>query len=318
MIVEDNVVGFPAPRQRRRAVGAHRLLQPAGAAGPRAAAGVLRAIPRTTARAGRRSAPSTAGRTPTCTPSSTSSASSAGRRPLPDLEFIHESPWLNLYVYPRGGRLPALAAARRRPGTAWSSCVRRPTRRSSCPTQLAGGDGRLVYLSLGSLGSADVELMRGWSTSSRDTPHRFIVSKGPQHDEYELADNMWGEEYLPQPAILPAGRPRDHPRRQQHDHRVPPLRQADGRAAALLGPVRQRPARRRDRFGSGSPTYAFAADELRGASTGLLGDARCGRLERGGPSSARPMGEHAGLPELIEQVAIVRRPCVDFRAVHRR
>jgi UDP:flavonoid glycosyltransferase YjiC (YdhE family) len=35
------------------------------------------------------------------------------------------------------------------------------------------------------------------------TPHRFIVSKGPQADLYELADNMWGEEFLPQPAILP-------------------------------------------------------------------------------------------------------------------
>ena len=35
------------------------------------------------------------------------------------------------------------------------------------------------------------------------SPHRFIVSKGPQHDELTLADNMWGEEFLPQPAILP-------------------------------------------------------------------------------------------------------------------
>src|ERR671936_803779 len=36
-----------------------------------------------------------------------------------------------------------------------------------------------------------------------DVPHRFIVSTGPQHDQYQLAQNMWGEEFLPQPAILP-------------------------------------------------------------------------------------------------------------------
>ena len=36
-----------------------------------------------------------------------------------------------------------------------------------------------------------------------DVPHRFIVSKGPQAELYELADNMWGEEFVPQPAILP-------------------------------------------------------------------------------------------------------------------
>jgi UDP:flavonoid glycosyltransferase YjiC (YdhE family) len=35
------------------------------------------------------------------------------------------------------------------------------------------------------------------------TPHRYIVSKGPQHDQYQLAANMWGEEFLDQPAILP-------------------------------------------------------------------------------------------------------------------
>ena len=55
----------------------------------------------------------------------------------------------------------------------------------------------------------------------------------------------------------PAGRPRHHPRRQQHRHRVPPLRQADGRAAAVLGPVRQRPAHRtRPASASGSTPTA--------------------------------------------------------------
>src|SRR5690349_586927 len=36
-----------------------------------------------------------------------------------------------------------------------------------------------------------------------DTPHRYIVSKGPQHDQYELAANMWGAEFLPQTTIIP-------------------------------------------------------------------------------------------------------------------
>jgi UDP:flavonoid glycosyltransferase YjiC (YdhE family) len=35
------------------------------------------------------------------------------------------------------------------------------------------------------------------------TPQRYIVSKGPQHAEYELADNMVGEEFLPQVSVLP-------------------------------------------------------------------------------------------------------------------
>jgi UDP:flavonoid glycosyltransferase YjiC (YdhE family) len=36
-----------------------------------------------------------------------------------------------------------------------------------------------------------------------DTPHRYIVSKGPQHAEYELAPNMWGAEFVPQTNIIP-------------------------------------------------------------------------------------------------------------------
>jgi UDP:flavonoid glycosyltransferase YjiC (YdhE family) len=64
-------------------------------------------------------------------------------------------------------------------------------------------DSALIYLSLGSLGSADVSLMERLVAVLSDTPHRFIVSEGPQHDAYELAPNMWGAEFLPQTKIVP-------------------------------------------------------------------------------------------------------------------
>ena len=35
------------------------------------------------------------------------------------------------------------------------------------------------------------------------TPHLYIVSKGLLHDQFELADNMWGESHVPQTKILP-------------------------------------------------------------------------------------------------------------------
>ena len=125
-----------------------------------------------------------------------------GAPPLPELEFIHESPWLNLYALSRRGRLRALAAARADvapPGVERARHRRRvrAARRARPPAR------QLVYLSLGSLGSADVDLMERLVESLAESPHRFIVSKGPQHDLYELADNMWGAEFLPQPSILP-------------------------------------------------------------------------------------------------------------------
>jgi UDP:flavonoid glycosyltransferase YjiC (YdhE family) len=122
--------------------------------------------------------------------------------PLPSSrDYIWESPFLNLYVYPGEADY-----ARSRPlAPAWrrlDSSVRRSDETYTGHEPL-GSDGALVYLSLGSLASADVELMRRLVEVLARTPHRYIVSKGPQGDLYDLADNMVGEEFLPQPAILP-------------------------------------------------------------------------------------------------------------------
>jgi MGT family glycosyltransferase len=71
------------------------------------------------------------------------------------------------------------------------------------PYAVPAGDGRLVYLSLGSLGSADVLLMQRLIDTLAETDHRVIVSLGPQHDQLTLHDGMVGEEFLPQTTILP-------------------------------------------------------------------------------------------------------------------
>jgi MGT family glycosyltransferase len=122
-----------------------------------------------------------------------------GAPPLPELEMIHESPWLNLMLYPAELDYPR----RRRLPETWhnlETCVRATDEPWAPPAD----DGRsLVYVSLGSLGSADVPLMRDLVDRLSRTPHRYVVSKGPQHSEYDLADNMFGEEFLPQTSVLP-------------------------------------------------------------------------------------------------------------------
>jgi MGT family glycosyltransferase len=125
-----------------------------------------------------------------------------GAPPLRRNEFIHESDSLNLYVYPG-----ALDYDRSQPlAPTWhrlETCVRRVDDDAVLPDDMASGGGALLYLSLGSLGSADVDLMKRLVDMLSRTPHRVVVSKGPQHSEFELADNMWGAELLPQPALLP-------------------------------------------------------------------------------------------------------------------
>jgi MGT family glycosyltransferase len=124
-----------------------------------------------------------------------------GAPPLPDGEFIHESPYLNLYLYPPEADYPRSSPL----APTWhnlGSCVRQPETDWSPPLELAG-DGRLIYLSLGSLGSADTGLMQRFIDLLARTEHRYVVSMGPQHEALRLAANMWGAEVVPQPAVLP-------------------------------------------------------------------------------------------------------------------
>ncbi|MDQ6855986.1 MAG: glycosyl transferase [Candidatus Dormibacteraeota bacterium] len=128
----------------------------------------------------------------------------AGAPPLPELEFMHTSEHLNLYVYPE-----VIDYVERRPLDAtWrrlDSSVRQTEDPADIPADwLARPRGSaLIYLSLGSLGSADVELMRRLIDVLAETRHRYIVSTGPRHEDYELAPNMWGAEFLPQTQVLP-------------------------------------------------------------------------------------------------------------------
>ncbi|XP_017492759.1 PREDICTED: uncharacterized UDP-glucosyltransferase YjiC-like [Rhagoletis zephyria] len=63
--------------------------------------------------------------------------------------------------------------------------------------------GKYIYFSLGSMASVDVNLMRRMTGVLSKTPHKYIVSKGPRHDQFELPANMWGDQYLPQTKIIP-------------------------------------------------------------------------------------------------------------------
>lgn len=70
------------------------------------------------------------------------------------------------------------------------------------PEKLEKLPGKLIYLSMGSMGSADVPLMERLVELLQDAPHRFIISTGMLGDDYKLADNMWGEKMLPQIKVL--------------------------------------------------------------------------------------------------------------------
>jgi MGT family glycosyltransferase len=226
---------------------------------------------------------------------------------LPELEFIHESPYLNLYVFPAEvdyARSVPLAPTWHR----LECSVRETEAEWDVPQELADGPGRLLYLSLGSLGSADVDLLQRLVDIFAATPYRLIVSKGPQHELLQLADNMAGEEFLPQTKVLP---------------QVELVITHGGNNTVTESLYFGKPmvvlplfwdqydnAQRVDELGFGHrlAPYTCTADELTGAIDALLADrALAARLEA---VSARVRSEPGTVraADLIEQLATTGRP----------
>jgi UDP:flavonoid glycosyltransferase YjiC (YdhE family) len=124
-----------------------------------------------------------------------------GSPPLADLEFQHVSPHANVYVYPAEIDYP-----RSVPLAGWDrvdTSVRTTDEPFELPPELAGDDGALLYLSLGSLGSADVELMQRLLDVLGRSPHRVLVSLGPRAAELRLPANAAGSAFVPQVSLLP-------------------------------------------------------------------------------------------------------------------
>jgi MGT family glycosyltransferase len=227
-----------------------------------------------------------------------------GAPPLPGLEMIHESPWLNLTIYPAELDYP-----RSRPlGPTWHNLETsvRSTDDPWSPPGRAGG--ALVYVSLGSLGSADVALMEWLVDVLSRTPHRYVVSKGPQADAYELADNMVGAAFLPQASVLP--------------HVDGVITHGGNNTTTecmwfgkpmLVLPVfwdQHDNAQRVHETGYGLrlPTYAFDEDELRRGVQRLLTDEP---LRARAAAAGERLRDHPGTvaaAELIESVAVTGEP----------
>ncbi|MBJ7340682.1 nucleotide disphospho-sugar-binding domain-containing protein [Mycolicibacterium sp.] len=235
-----------------------------------------------------------------------------GAEPLPELEFMPRANAANLYVYP--AEADYLEA---RPlddtWTRMDSSVRETDEDYVVPAALADrpADSALIYLSLGSLGGADVELMRRLVSVLGTTRHRFIVSKGPQADQITLPDNMIGSQMLPQTKVIPQvdlvishggnntttealhfGKPLI----------VLPLfwdQYENAQRIAELG------------FGERLDTYAFADAELTDAVDRLLADTDLrARLDRIGAEIRSRDGLRVGA-DVIERVAAQHRGSVD-------
>jgi MGT family glycosyltransferase len=226
---------------------------------------------------------------------------SKGAPKLPDLEFIGEGA-ANLYVYPE-----IADYARATPiGPSWhrvESSVRQTDAPFTVPRELAGGPGALIYFSLGSLGSADIGLMRRVIDCLADTPHRYIVSKGPLHAEIDLPANMWGAEFLPQTSVLPLV-----DLVITHGGNNTTTESLHFGKPMILLPLfwdQHDNAQRIDELGLGVrlDPYRFTGEELRGAVSNLLADQSLHARLAQGASAIRSASGLTHAADIIERTA---------------
>jgi MGT family glycosyltransferase len=161
----------------------------------------------------------------------------------------------------------------------------------------------LIYLSLGSLGGADVDLMRRIVDVLSRTPHRYIVSKGPQADLIDLPDTMVGAEFLPQTTVIP-----QVDLVITHGGNNTTTESLHFGKPMILLPLfwdQYDNAQRMDELGFGVrlATYAFTEEQMHGAIERLLGDTELReRMARAGEAIRARDGLRRGA-DIIEQVA---------------
>lgn len=128
---------------------------------------------------------------------------SKGVGPVNTGYFQRESPYLNVYAYPKELDYRDVATLPKHYFRMDNSIRSNTETETAIPQEFLDRPGKLIYVSLGSWFSGMTEVMTNLLAILAKSPHKFIVSKGPNHDKIQLADNMWGERFLNQLAILP-------------------------------------------------------------------------------------------------------------------
>lgn len=127
---------------------------------------------------------------------------SHGHAPCAPGLFLEESPWLNLLLSPTPVRYARQQPLDPQRFVYLDGCVRREAP-YVVPPFPQHNDAPLIYLSFGSLGAADVGMMKRLIAIAATLPYRFLVNVGAYREQYDtVPDNVYLDSWYPQPAVL--------------------------------------------------------------------------------------------------------------------
>jgi MGT family glycosyltransferase len=120
---------------------------------------------------------------------------------LPNTSFLETSPWVNLILAPSIIQYPRKTALPTDQFVYLEGCVRHDTH-FNVP-DFSNNDDPLVYLSFGSLGSIDIDLIDRMIRAFESIAARFIVNVGDFLDRYSrVPDNVFLGPWFPQPSVI--------------------------------------------------------------------------------------------------------------------
>lgn len=126
-----------------------------------------------------------------------------GEEPYPLGQFFEASPHLNLLLYPEPVKFRRRHALDPKRFQYLEGCVRKEAD-YQVPRFQANDDKPLLYISFGSLGAGDTDLMKRLIALIAKLPCRALVNVGDYRESYEAPPpNVILDKWFPQPSVIP-------------------------------------------------------------------------------------------------------------------
>ena len=128
---------------------------------------------------------------------------SVGERKYPLGQFFEASPHMNILLYPSAVKFKRRHKLPARQFQYLEGCVRKD-KPCDVPRFKANNDKPLLYVSFGSLGSGDTDLLKRLIASLGKMPVRALVNVGDYKDQYsDIPPNVIIDSWFPQPSVIP-------------------------------------------------------------------------------------------------------------------
>jgi len=128
---------------------------------------------------------------------------STGEAAYPIGQFFEASPFMNLLLYPESVKFDREHPLDPKQFQYLEGCVRKEAP-YEVPTFAENNDKPLIYISFGSLGAGDTDLLKRLIATIGKLPYRALVNVGDYKDQYEnLPGNVVIESWFPQPSVIP-------------------------------------------------------------------------------------------------------------------